>query len=69
MTIRESVRPVPENLRRAIGRSVVDDQQLEAGEVPRDDAFDGLADEPLAVENEHENGHAWIHGLAKNIAG
>ncbi len=54
-------RPSAQHLRRAVGRAVVDDHELEVTEILREDALNRLAHERLAVEDRHEHGDARSH--------
>jgi hypothetical protein len=64
-------RPGAEDLRRPIGRSVIDDEELEVGEVLRNDALNGLIHKPFTVKDRHEHSDtrgAW-HGRRLSACG
>lgn len=62
---RIALRPRGEDRRSAIGRPVVDDEQLEVGEVLPEDAADRLFDVALPVENGHQHRDARAHGTIR----
>jgi hypothetical protein len=61
------LRPRAEQLRRTIGRAVVDDQELEVGEALGQDALNGLAHELFTIEDGHEHGDAWTHEFTPGL--